>query len=247
MPLTPADVASKQFRVTLRGYAFGEVDAFLDEVESELTRLLRERAEPAVLPAAAPRALDVGEAQQAALRTLLLAQRTADEAVAEARREAQQLVATARVEAEATLTAAREQAAATLADAEREAAQAVADSAERAARLDEEIALRLEAALGDLDARRQQLEDQLTQLQAFEREYRTRLRAYLEGQLRELGGASGSDDGAAAPGSTTSGRPAGGAVRIGGPAKLAPAASLRAVPAADDGADPAPAAPTAEH
>src|SRR4051812_44358058 len=44
MPLTPQDVHSKVFGPTRfrRGYDEGEVDAFLDEVEVELTRLHRE-------------------------------------------------------------------------------------------------------------------------------------------------------------------------------------------------------------
>src|SRR5437870_5155583 len=44
MPLTPADVRNKQFSTTrLRpGYDEEEVDAFLDEVEAELDRLLQE-------------------------------------------------------------------------------------------------------------------------------------------------------------------------------------------------------------
>jgi DivIVA domain-containing protein len=45
MPLTPEDVSNKRFTpVRLReGYDMGEVDAFLDEVEAELTRLHREK------------------------------------------------------------------------------------------------------------------------------------------------------------------------------------------------------------
>ncbi|QWC85607.1 DivIVA domain-containing protein [Nocardioidaceae bacterium] len=44
MPLTPEDVSSKRFTpVRLReGYEMGEVDQFLDEVEAELQRLIRE-------------------------------------------------------------------------------------------------------------------------------------------------------------------------------------------------------------
>src|SRR5215467_1260155 len=47
MPLTPADVRNKQFSTTrLRpGYDEEEVDAFLDEVEAELDRLLQENEE----------------------------------------------------------------------------------------------------------------------------------------------------------------------------------------------------------
>src|SRR6202166_2151499 len=44
MPLSPADVRNKQFSTTrLRpGYDEEEVDAFLDEVEAELDRLIQE-------------------------------------------------------------------------------------------------------------------------------------------------------------------------------------------------------------
>ncbi len=44
MPLTPEDVQNKEFTtVRLReGYDMQEVDEFLDEVEAELARLLRE-------------------------------------------------------------------------------------------------------------------------------------------------------------------------------------------------------------
>ena len=70
MPLTPEDVSNKRFTpVRLReGYDMGEVDQFLDEVESELERLLKENddlrsklaaAQPAT--AAAPRREARGE------------------------------------------------------------------------------------------------------------------------------------------------------------------------------------------
>ena len=225
MALTPIEVENTQFRVAFRGYAIDEVDAFLDRVQSELARLLSEQ-QPA--SAAAP---DVAgtEGQEAALRTLLLAQRTADEAVAEARAEAEQLRAAAREEAGSTLASAREEAdatrasaraeaEATLTSAREEAERVLAASRAEAAGLDEQIASRLEAALGDLDRRRQRLEASIEELRAFEREDRTRLRAYLEGQLRELSGSGGADDdGAGVPvgaGGAAVGRTAVGAVRL---------------------------------
>jgi DivIVA domain-containing protein len=171
MPLTPEDVHGKQFTSSRlkRGYDEDEVDGFLDEVEAELTRLLREqadlrnqlaaaeaRATAAPAPAAPPVAAPVGEGQEtAALRTLLLAQRTADEAVAEARQEAEEIVTTARTQAAETERAAQSRAA---------------------------------AATAALEADRKRLEAQVEDLRAFEREYRTRLKAYLEGQLRDLDG-----------------------------------------------------------
>ena len=217
MALTPIEVENTQFKVAFRGYAIDEVDAFLDRVQSELARLLSERSTTAPAPHAAPAAAGT-EGQEAALRTLLLAQRTADEAVAEARAEAEQIRTAARDEAGSTLTSAREEAEATRTSAREEAERLLATSRAEAAGLDEQIAQRLEAALGDLDRRRQRLEADIEELRAFEREYRTRLRAYIEGQLRQLADGGGADDdGAGVPvgaGGAAVGRTDVGAVRL---------------------------------
>ena len=222
MPLTPTDVANKQFKIAFRGYSLDEVDAFLDEVETELSRLLRENAAgqdpsasgfvPSGAPvgqsaAARPRvpALSGMEGQEAALRTLLLAQRTADEAIAEARAEAEQIVSAARAEADTTLGKARSEADTTLGKARSEAettlgkarteAQSTLGTAQRkAASVDEDVAARIQAATGDLDQRRRDLEVRIEELRSFEREYRTRLKAYLETQLRDLDSRQGNDD-----------------------------------------------------
>ena len=176
MPLTPEDVRNRQFKTANKpfsGYDEAEVDTFLDEVEVELSRLLaenstlRQRAE-AVLNAPPPQPV-ASEAEEMLRRTLLLAQRTADETVAAAQQEAQRMTDEARTQAAATLQAAQNQAA---------------------------------ASIGDLERRRQALEQHIEGLRAFEREYRTRLRAYLESQLRELEGrANGApaDEPASAP------------------------------------------------
>ena len=199
MPLTPPDVAAKEFRLAFRGYDRDEVDAFLEEVESELGRLLSASAElrqSSASSAPAPPSVETAglEGQEAALRTLLLAQRTADEAIAEARTEAEQVRTAAREEAEAALSAARAEAEATVAAARREAEATLDASRTEAAGLDAEVEQRRQAALGDLEVRRQRLETRIDELRAFEREYRTRLRAYLQGQLRELDSRSAPDD-----------------------------------------------------
>ena len=225
MALTPVEVEHTQFRVAFRGYAIDEVDAFLDRVQSELARLLSEQAATPAAAAAEP-ASSGPEGQEAALRTLLLAQRTADEAVAEARAEADQILSSAREEAERVLAASRAE----------------------AAGLDEQIAARLEAALGDLDRRRSRLDASIEELRAFEREYRTRLRAFLEGQLRELAGSGAPDDGAGVPvgaGGAAVGRTAVGAVRLdnrAGPQDGVPTPAG----AAGTVATPDPAGPTTE-
>lgn len=158
MALTPEEVQQKEFAQQFRGYNEIEVDAFLDEVERELTRLLvenedlRERlANAAAATAAAPP--PTAEGEELLRRTLVLAQRTADETVASAKAEAERLMKDARAQADMLLTAAHEEA---------------------------------RTAVADLDSRRTELEQQIDGLRAYEREYRTRLTAYLESQLRDL-------------------------------------------------------------
>jgi DivIVA domain-containing protein len=221
MPLTPADVHNVAFKkppIGKRGYDEEEVDAFLDEVERELARLIEENNE---LRAAAERGgggrpagpggdprlaqenaelkaqLDrlnrdkaaaeqaarsmqaeleqtraqggpvvTGDGEQQALRVLMMAQRTADDHVADARREADKLLTDARTKAEEVTREAR----------------AKADALERDARQ------RHQEAMGGLDAKRTALQKHIEELKQFEREYRTRLKAYLESQLRDLDG-----------------------------------------------------------
>jgi DivIVA domain-containing protein len=223
MPLTPADVHNVAFKkppIGKRGYDEEEVDAFLDEVERELARLIEENNElraqverggrggAPVGPAADPRlaaelndlksqldrvqrdkaAADQAaramqaeleqvrsqgapvaagsDSEQQALRVLMMAQRTADDHVSDARREADKLLSDARSKAEEVTREAR----------------AKADALERDARQ------RHQEAMGGLDAKRTALQKHIEELKQFEREYRTRLKAYLESQLRDLDG-----------------------------------------------------------
>jgi DivIVA domain-containing protein len=222
MPLTPADVHNVAFKkppIGKRGYDEEEVDAFLDEVERELARLIEENNElraqverggrggAPVGPGADPRlaaelneikaqldrtqrdkaAADQaaramqaeleqirqgggpvvsGDGEQQALRVLMMAQRTADDHVSDARREADKLLSDARAKAEEVTREAR----------------AKADALERDARQ------RHQEAMGGLDAKRTALQKHIEELKQFEREYRTRLKAYLESQLRDLDG-----------------------------------------------------------
>src|SRR6201991_4024701 len=221
MPLTPADVHNVAFKkppIGKRGYDEEEVDAFLDEVERELARLIEENNElraqlerggggraPAGAggdPRLAAELADLktqfervqrekssaeqaargmqqeleqirtgagptaGDGEQQALRVLMMAQRTADDHVSDARREADKLLSDARSKAEEVTREAR----------------AKADALERDARQ------RHQEAMGGLDAKRTALQKHIEELKQFEREYRTRLKAYLESQLRDLDG-----------------------------------------------------------
>jgi DivIVA domain-containing protein len=215
MPLTPADVRNKQFSTTrLRpGYDEEEVDAFLDEVESELDRLIQENEElraklaevlrgggkPAMAlssPLSDPQSDMMPEPMEirrpepmmrppsyepqdtgmdTAARVLSLAQQTADQAIADARREADETLGRARREADEVLTKAR-----------RQAEQITGDARARAESLERDAQERHRQAMGSLVQQREELERRVDDLRAFEREYRSRLKAYLEGQLRDL-------------------------------------------------------------
>src|ERR1700731_2895259 len=217
MPLTPADVRNKQFSTTrLRpGYDEEEVDAFLDEVEAELDRLIQENEElraklaevlrggKSAVPALssplsdpkpdmmAPERMEperrqpepvimggmphIEDNMDTAARVLSLAQQTADQAIADARREADETLGRARREADEVLTKAR-----------RQAEQITGDARARAESLERDAQERHRQAMGSLVQTREELERRVDDLRAFEREYRSRLKAYLEGQLRDL-------------------------------------------------------------
>jgi DivIVA domain-containing protein len=214
MPLTPADVRNKQFSTTrLRpGYDEEEVDTFLDEVEAELDRLIQENEElraklaecmrgkvpalhtsPVIEPkpdlmAPEPPPMEPKQPEPAmmgmppaednmdtAARVLALAQQTADQAIADARREADETLGRARREADEILGKAR-----------RQAEQITSDARARAESLERDAQERHRQAMGSLVQQREELERRVDDLRAFEREYRSRLKAYLEGQLRDL-------------------------------------------------------------
>jgi vacuolar-type H+-ATPase subunit H len=62
----------------------------------------------------------------------------------------------------------------------------VGDAREHAARLVREAEEKQRQTLGSLEQERSLLERKIDELRAFEREYRSRLKSYLEGQLRDL-------------------------------------------------------------
>ncbi|KKB99970.1 DivIVA-like cell division protein Wag31 [Mycolicibacter arupensis] len=241
MPLTPADVHNVAFSkppIGKRGYNEDEVDAFLDLVETELTRLIEENAdlrqriseldqdltaaraggashpapsipvyEPVPEPVAPPQpvvaaqpALDVSTEEQhlKAARVLSLAQDTADRLTGTARAESEKLMADARANAdqiltearqtaETTVTEARQRADAMLADAQTRSETQLRQAQEKADALQADAERKHSEIMGTINQQRTVLEGRLEQLRTFEREYRTRLKTYLESQLEELG------------------------------------------------------------
>ena len=122
-----------------------------------------------------PRPYQAEDNMDTAARVLSLAQQTADQAIADARREADETLGRARREADEVLTKAR-----------RQAEQITGDARARAESLERDAQERHRQAMGSLVTQREELERRVDDLRAFEREYRSRLKAYLEGQLRDL-------------------------------------------------------------
>jgi DivIVA domain-containing protein len=265
MPLTPADVHNVAFSkppIGKRGYNEDEVDAFLDLVENELTRLIEENAdlrqrvaeldqelaaartsggsapqptqaiplyqpEPEPEPEPAPQqpayeappaaaayvsedshvraAKVLGLAQDTADRLTGTAKAEADKTLADARAQAEAMVSEARHTAETTVAEAKSRADAMLADAQTRSETQLRQAQEKADALQADAERKHSEIMGTINQQRTVLESRLEQLRTFEREYRTRLKTYLESQLEELG-----QRGSAAPVDSTANNDGGG-------------------------------------
>ena len=207
MPLTPADVHNVAFKkpsIGKRGYDEDEVDAFLDVVEAELSRLIEENAEltarltefeaggspapkvvaapvapaPAPTPTPAP-AAPVAVSSEAvatqAARLLGLAQETADRLTDEAKAESDKLLADARNQSDALVS-----------DATTRAEAAERDSRIKAEALDAQAKARYDETIGKLADEKVGLEKKIEDLRKYEREYRGRLKSWISDQLSQL-------------------------------------------------------------
>lgn len=222
MPLTPEDVRNKRFTpVRLReGYDMGEVDQFLDEVETELERLTTENAdlrtkleaaasgtviapvsEPAPEPAAEAGPAVVAPAPEPepvpapAPTSVAQASGAAARLLEIATRNADEVVADAKNQADTILAEAQTKSERLENDARSKADRLEADARARADKLDSETAAKRAQLFGDLERDRDKLTGEVEHLRAFEREYRSRLRNYFSSQLAQLEG----DEQASAP------------------------------------------------
>lgn len=179
MALTPEDVVTKQFQHVRfkEGFDPDEVDDFLDEIVVEWRKALAENEElkaklaayesgsapaPAAEPAApAPAPAPVAEAPAASAE----APGAASAGIIElAQRLHDEHVAEGRAQRDQLISDAKAQAASIISDAETRGREEVAK----------------------LERERTQLEGRITELRNFERDYRSQLRSYIEGQLRDL-------------------------------------------------------------
>lgn len=192
MEMSPQAVRSTGFKLVKRGYDPEEVDAFKEQVASavefaqnqatameararaavaKLQEVSQQVQSGAVAPAAAA-APAGGNDHEVISRTLLLAQRTADQTVAEARVEADAIVVKAREEAGRVLDTARTMAAKTVDDARFEARRAAEDEKVKAENEVQSLLARRDFLLADVDhleqylqAQRERLRDAAVQLQ----------------------------------------------------------------------------------
>ena len=145
---------------------------------------------------------------QQAVQMLALAQQTADQHLAQSKAEAERLLAEAQSQAEATVNSANTNAKAALDEAQQRSTAQVAEADQRAKQLDEESSGKARQIISDaeqraatitaqFEQRKAALERRIEELRTFEREYRSRLKSYLESQLRDLD-ASGKSEPAAA-------------------------------------------------
>lgn len=189
MALTPEDVVNKRFNPTKfrEGYDQDEVDDFLDEVVVELRRLNQENEELRQRLVAGESRL--AELQRSAAQQPVPQQQQPQPAAAPEPAFAaggfdpnamdpgntNNLLQLARRLHEEHVREGMEKRDALIAEGHAAAARVVAE-AEQGAR----------GQLSALQQEKTQLERQVEELRQFERDYRTKLRGYIEGQLREL-------------------------------------------------------------
>src|SRR6266545_669672 len=138
-----------------------------------------------------------GGGEEAIARALVMAQRMADQTVEEAKVKAKSMVAEAEARAKnmteqsqmraREVTEAAQMRAREVTEAAQMRAREVTEAAQARARVAEEQArMQIAQATEQVARRRQELESSIEALRAFERDYRARLRGFVEGQLKAL-------------------------------------------------------------
>ena len=198
MALTPEDVVNKRFQPTKfrEGYDQDEVDDFLDEVVVELRRLNQENEELRQrLIASDSRINDLqrGVGQPAPVPTSFeqapapapaFAGAPADPSMDPAN--TNNLLQLARRLHEEHVREGVEKRDALIAEGHASAARVVEEGHAQAARVVEDAQNQTRQQITSLDQERIALENRVEELRNFEREYRMKLKGYIEGQLREL-------------------------------------------------------------
>lgn len=139
----------------------------------------------------------LGLAQEMADRLTGEAKAEAEGMLSEARAKSEQLLSEARAKSDSMVNDARSRAEAMLNDARARAETLERQAREKASSLERDAQRKHTEIIGTIQLEKTTLEKKIDELRTFEREYRTRLKTYLESQLRDLEGR-----GSAAPADT---------------------------------------------
>ncbi|QWF76999.1 DivIVA-like cell division protein Wag31 [Amycolatopsis sp. CA-230715] len=142
----------------------------------------------------------LGLAQEMADRLTAEAKTESDGMLAEARTKSEQLLSDARSKSDSMVNEARTRAETMLNDARTRADTLERQAREKATAMDREAQRKYTETMNNLNNEKSGLDKELETLRTIEREYRTRLRGFLESQLREL-----DNRGSAAPTSASAG------------------------------------------
>ena len=126
-------------------------------------------------------------AQEMAERLTAEAKSEADTMLADARTKSEQLLSEARTKSDGLVNDARSRAETMLNDARTRAETLERQSRDKAATLVGDAERKQAEIIGTITRDKSVLEKKIDELRTFEREYRTRLKTYLESQLRDLG------------------------------------------------------------
>jgi DivIVA domain-containing protein len=127
-------------------------------------------------------------AQEMAERLTSEAKHEADSMLADARTKSEQLLSEARTKSDGLVNDARARAETMLNDARTRAETLERQSRDKAAGLVGDAERKQSEIIGSITREKSVLEKKIDELRTFEREYRTRLKTYLESQLRDLEG-----------------------------------------------------------
>nr|WP_201470114.1 DivIVA domain-containing protein [Microbacterium hydrocarbonoxydans] len=189
MALTPDDVVTKQFQhVRFKdGFDPDEVDDFLDEIVIEWRKALEENAElKAKLAAFESGATPVAAAAEAPVAEAAPA--PAPAAPAEPAPSGSATATAGIIELAQRLHDEH------VAEGEAKRAQLIAEAEGEVNRIRTEAEAKQREESARLERERNTLEARITELRNFERDYRSQLRGYIEGQLRDLDEKSTSTD-----------------------------------------------------
>lgn len=190
MALTPDDVVTKQFQhVRFKdGFDPDEVDDFLDEIVIEWRKALEENAELKAKLAAYESGSTPAPAAAAEPAAAASTPAPAADAPAEAAPTGSATATAGIIELAQRLHDEH------VAEGEAKRNQLISDAEAEVARIRTEAEAKQREETARLERERNTLEARITELRNFERDYRSQLRGYIEGQLRELDEKSGSTD-----------------------------------------------------